>query len=297
MLQSPWPWWNSVHFGASKLLRDSSAALANRWRGVDPACLDLTDLPQPFPPIHPPPPPPTPPPAPHPPTSFLIHLSICPSSRAAGQSVGQATHWMVFQSNKEHYILRFRAKGSFKNGCTQKKTPSKIRIHVFFQKLTAQRRLNRSHILQEVFFPEAARPPWLEHSPHTCHFTTLAVHRPVFTEQLKWIRQTKGFISTTVRAQREELSGSAAAPLQTLDSAPLLCHWGSHFPMKAHEIAPRPPAVPCRNQLPRFDESTPFISLNCPIKGWFLSFIVRISGPQENMNFTPVWFCLRVGYI
>lgn len=120
------------------------------------------------------------------------------------------------------------------------KTPSKPKSEFmsFFFKLTAERRLTGSHFLQEVFFPEAARPPWLEHSPHTCHFTTLAVHRPVITEQLKWIRQTKGFISTTVRAQREELSGSAAAPLQTLDSAPLLCHWGSHFPMKAHEISP-----------------------------------------------------------
>lgn len=56
------------------------------------------------------------------------------------------------------------------------------------------------------------------------------------------------------------------------------------------------PLVPCRNQLHHFDESMPFISLNCPIKGWFLSFIVLIRVPQENMNFTPVWFCLLVTF-
>lgn len=53
------------------------------------------------------------------------------------------------------------------------------------------------------------------HISYICHFITPTVHRPVITEQLKWIRQTKGLLSTTetstVRAQREELSISAAA--------------------------------------------------------------------------------------
>lgn len=42
----------------------------------------------------------------------------------------------------------------------------------------------------------------------------------------------------------------------------------------SHEKLTR--SLPCRNQLPSFDESVPFISVNCLIKDWFLSFTVLI---------------------
>lgn len=69
----------------------------------------------------------------------------------------------------------------------------------------------------------------------------------------------------------------------------------------SHERLTR--SLPCRNQLPSFDESVPFISVNCLIKEWFLSFIVLIlrllvshrSVHVKNMNFILLWFaCMLV---
>lgn len=84
-----------------------------------------------------------------------------------------------------------------------------------------------------------------------------------------------------VHTQRKEVSihgyysRSAAAFLQTLDSASLACHWGGHFPIKAHEISP---PVPCRNQLPRFDERARLL-------------FQSNARSREDFSFKLFWFC------
>lgn len=88
---------------------------------------------------------------------------------------------------------------------------NKIRIYNNF----FHRSQEANHIFQENCHPVCVSLFLTLHISYICHFITPTVHRPVITEQLKWIRQTKGLLSTTetstVHAQREELSISAAA--------------------------------------------------------------------------------------
>lgn len=114
----------------------SSAALSNRWRRVDPACLDLTDLPQPCssPPTHP-----------H--AHAFIQRSLSTRLKSKG-----------------HKILEFKVNTCFDNKIIGWASQAEVKLPNF------QSRITEFNHLFPVFGLDSKKPPL------KCHFITVSIN-------------------------------------------------------------------------------------------------------------------------